>query len=461
MTLFNIAAWVGAFCAFAATPALGKSIRFTFSEAIIQSDKQGLAIAGAEYGLNAAKERKSSSASEQFPKLKAEANLLRWNSPIRIDLSDNGGSPGSVDSLVVRDRYTSQFSISLVQPISGLFLLHHKVAMEQRAIEATKTEVTQARLDTTQSAALAYVRLLRAQASHQVAEKSIVQIEAQLARARTLERSGVLGKVDVLRWISTRDTAYVTLVRAKNEVRVAMGSLALALSLAPDTDIEVVDDFPDPPPPMLASERDVQTQAIQNRPEIKGNALRIEQAQKSKTVAWAGWLPNLQGIANYQHTEGQGPFQEPDAWYIGLTLNWDIWDWGKTLSGVREADARILQAQSTAELASQQIALEARQRLLEAKAAYESLAPARSSQEAAEETHRIQTLRYTEGTANTTDVIESETDLYRARAGYAQSRYDYYLAQAALARAVGLIPSDKLGKAKLASHPRGIPVPRE
>lgn len=460
MTFSNAAAFVSAFFSLT-TPALGQSLRLTFSEAVEQSEKHGLAIAGAEHAVTAAKERQSGTSAEQFPKLRAEANLLRWNTPIRIDLSSNGGPPGTDDTLVVRERYTSQLSISLVQPISGLFLLHHKVAMERRALDVAKTAVMQARLDTTQSAAQAYVRLLRAQASKSVAEKSLAQIEAQLARARTLEQSGVLGKVDVLRWISTRDAAHVTLVRAKTDVSIAMGALSLALSLSPDTKIEVVDDFPDPPPPVLGSEADVQNKAMENRPEIQGAAVRTEQAKKSKTVAWAGWLPNILGIVNYQLTEGQGPFQEPKAWYIGLTLNWDVWDWGKTLSSVREAGARIAEAQSTAQLTSEQIAFEARQRLWEAKAAYESLAPARSSQEAAEEAHRIQTLRYTEGTASTTDVIESETELYRARAGYTQSRYDYYLAQTALARAVGNLPSFKPGNPRPASHPPGTPGPHE
>jgi outer membrane protein TolC len=49
-------------------------------------------------------------------------------------------------------------------------------------------------------------------------------------------------------------------------------------------------------------------------------------------------------------------------------------------------------------------------------------------------------VRFAEGAATTTDVIDAEADVSRARNSAAQSRYDYYLAQAALARAVGRMP---------------------
>ena len=180
--------------------------------------------------------------------------------------------------------------------------------------------------------------------------------------------------------------------------------------------------------------------ARRERPELRAASERAEQAKAGRAVAVSQLLPNIMGVATYQHTEGQSTFQPKNAWFVGATLSWDIWDWGKRWSGVKEAEAKALQASLGQRALGDQIAFDAQRRLVEARTGYETLALARSGLEAAEEAYRIQSVRYAEGAATTTDVIDAEADVSRARSSYAQSRYDYYLAQAALARAVGRLP---------------------
>ena len=83
-----------------------------------------------------------------------------------------------------------------------------------------------------------------------MAAKSVAQMEAQVTRAQVLERSGVMGQVDVLRLTSARDAAKGIQVQARAGVDIARAALVLALNLPPGTPVEVVDDFPDPPPPL-------------------------------------------------------------------------------------------------------------------------------------------------------------------------------------------------------------------
>src|SRR5262249_42519008 len=149
-------------------------------------------------------------------------------------------------------------------------------------------------------------------------------------------------------------------------------------------------------------------------------------------------------IGTYQHTEGQVFFPK-NAWFVGATLSWDVWDWGKTSASVREAEARASQAAIGQAALTDQIAFEAQRRLSDAQTAHETLGVARTAQDAAEEAYRIQSVRYAQGAATTTDVLDAETDVSRARTGYAQARYDYYLAQVGLARAVGQLPDLKGG----------------
>jgi len=412
------------------------SSRLRFSDAVELSIGNTPQIEGAKFGIDAAERKLSGTAAQRLPRLKAEGNVLRWNDPIAIQFGSN--APGS--SVVVREQVTTSFSLSLAQPISGLFVLGRMIDIDRRAVGIARTSMAKTKLDAAHRAAEAYVATLNAQSAADLAKKTVTQFEAQHANAVKLQAAGVLGLVDVLGLVSARDAARLALVRAETTMATARAELAVAIDREPDAGFDIVDEFPEPPPAPTLDETAAHQLAVDSRLELKDAALQTEQARANKTVAMAQLLPNIMGIATYQNITGQGPFQPRNAWYVGATLSWEIWDWGKTWDSVKEAEARAGQVSTSEKTTRNQIALQVRQRLLENRAAFATLEPARSSLSAAEEAHRIQSVRFEQGVVSTVDIINSETDLHKARSAYAQARFDYYRAQIALARVAGALP---------------------
>jgi outer membrane protein TolC len=302
-------------------------------------------------------------------------------------------------------------------------------------------------LDTAQRASEAYLRLLQAKALLAVSEQSVRQVEGQLERAKILESGGVMQRVDVLRLTAARDNARHTVLRASTSVTTAGEALVLALNLPTGTALDVVDDLPDPPAPFTVTAKAALEEAKATRPEIAAARERSAQASKAEEVATAQLFPNIVALATYQHTEGQSTFQPKNAFFIGGSLSWDIWDWGKSWENIKEAEYKAEQSRIGETVLHDQIAFDVRRRLSELQTTYASLDVARSALEAAEEAFRIQEVSYREGSATTTDVLDTQTEVSRARSSYAQARYEYYLAQAGLARAVGQLPTAKLGGA--------------
>ncbi|HSQ61669.1 MAG TPA: TolC family protein, partial [Polyangiaceae bacterium] len=74
----------------------------------------------------------------------------------------------------------------------------------------------------------------------------------------------------------------------------------------------------------------------------------IQQAQGGVRIAWLKWAPQLNLMASYQHVEGS-PFQQKDGAYVGGTLSWDVWDWGSTIGGIHQANARLRMARTARE----------------------------------------------------------------------------------------------------------------
>jgi outer membrane protein len=414
--------------------------RLTFGQAIESALARGREVQAAEQGVEASEARVSGATARRWPSLHADANILYWDKPLQVNFGVPGMPGMEAGTLTVRDQVTSQVTLTLTQPISGLLAVSRLVRLERNGVEAARADQARARLDTAQRVAEAYLRLLQAKALLAVASKSLAQVESQLAQARVLERGGVLGTVDVLRLTSARENARAGRLRAETGVTIAGAALAVALDRPAGATVEAVDDLPDPPPPLTVTDRQAAEAASKERPELRASRERTLQARAGRQVAIAQLLPNILAVATYQNTHGQSTFQPINAWFVGATLSWDLWDWGHNWSAVKEAEGKANQAALGGAMLVDQIAFDAQRRVLEARTAYDTIAVAHSALDAAEEAHRIQTVRFAAGAATTTDLLDAETDVSRARSGYAQSRYDYYLAQAALARALGRLP---------------------
>lgn len=390
------------------------------------------AVAGSEARIRSAK-------AQRLPALRAEANVFVWDKALEISFAIPGAP--SAPSTTVRDQITSTTTISLVQPLSGLTVINSLIGLERDGERAARADLDRARLDAAFRAAEGYVRVLQAEALRAIAALTVSQIEAQITRARALAAAGTLSNVDVLRLEAAVANARQGLLRAVSGDTTARHGLVLALGLPGETILTITDAFPQDPPSIPWNEDQAIEAARRNRPELAAAKARNSQAAKAVKVARASYFPNISAIATYQHAEGQGTFQPQNAWFGGLTLQWNVWDWGKTRGQVDEAAAR--QRQSALALGAQtdQIVFEVRRRHVEAVASREAITAARAGLAAAEEAYRIQSIQFEAGAATTTDLLDSETELARARSNAAIARFDYIIALATLARAVGELPT--------------------
>ena len=68
-------------------------------------------------------------------------------------------------------------------------------------------------------------------------------------------------------------------------------------------------------------------------------------------LAWYKMLPAINLVGAYMHNQqinnpstGNPQFVELNSVYIGGALSWDVWDFGSSLAGVKEANAKLREA---------------------------------------------------------------------------------------------------------------------
>jgi len=291
----------------------------------------------------------------------------------------------------------------------------------------------------------AYYEILRADNSIEIAEESVRQIRAHLDLASARLENEVALRSDVLQ-VSVRlaeagealEIARHNLERSKSQLNLVMGRpVSAVLRLAPEESLiessavtgETLDELT--------------KSARRLRSEIDGMDRTIASLESSARAAKAGHYPQIDAFAHYDiDTEDFSDSEE--SWTIGVGASLSIFDGFLTRSAVRTAQARLREAEARKQRLLLRIDMEVKNAYLAKSEAGRRLEVLRESAHEAEETLRIVSARYAEGLALVTELIDVEVALTNVRLRLLSARYDYYIAAAALERAVGRIIEEGL-----------------
>ncbi|HQF41437.1 MAG TPA: TolC family protein, partial [Ignavibacteriaceae bacterium] len=122
---------------------------------------------------------------------------------------------------------------------------------------------------------------------------------------------------------------------------------------------------------------------------------------------------------------------------VGVTLSWDVWDWGSTKSKTTQAEELSIQTQTSLEKLNDNIEIEVYQTYLNLIKSKEKVDVSKLSLEQASENYRITSEKYKEQLATSTDLIDAETSELQAATNLTASLIDFNLAKVRLEKVVG------------------------
>ena len=179
--------------------------------------------------------------------------------------------------------------------------------------------------------------------------------------------------------------------------------------------------------------------AFKQRPESKIQEANLKVAIEGTKIAKSGYFPSISLITNYDREKGSGiPVNEWDeSWNAVLVFDIDIWNWKRTSQKVKESGAIVSQTEDLLSLLRDGIQLQVKSAFLNLKSAEKKIKVTEKAVSQAEETFRMTELRFNEGMATSTDVLDSQTFLSQARTDYYSSLYGYLEANAKLRQSMG------------------------
>ncbi|MEJ2673104.1 MAG: TolC family protein [Deltaproteobacteria bacterium] len=350
-----------------------------------------------------------------------------------------------------------QETLSLVWTI---YDFGRRVGRYQEAIARKKiTELQLVRADQTVQfdVAVAYLNILLSRASLLVQEEAIHQAQATLKDARALWKGGVATPDNVLRAEVHLSESRDAHVRAREAELVATARLNTAMGRNAALPLKVYD-LKFPPRqvrPSLAESLEI---AAAQRPEIGFARYAVVAAQENLVATKAEFYPLIEIRASHGRIDGE---RVTTGWQqgAGLHLILPLFTGGARLGQLRTAKADVAAAVADAQSILDRVSLEVSQAIFSEAAAHQRLELSRTAVAEAKENLRIIRVKYRNGDATPTDIVDAETALTRSQQRFNSALYTYLASLAGLDYAMGRQQGTILRQASIPGETSG-PSPK-
>lgn len=350
--------------------------------------------------------------------------------------SSSGGAERASES------YSSQASFNLT-----LYNFGKREGNVQAARE-TLSAVQQDYATTIQDIMLAikqgYYLYLGAQEVVRVRQETVRNRELLVRQARGFYEVGTRARIDVARAEANLFSSQADLIVAENVVKIAWVTLRNAMGLPRLPEQPVALDSPEVQISMNLAE--ARNAAFDARPELKSFEAQRKASDQLIATARRGHLPDLIFDASYgrRHVSNErvngrtlNTFPLQPTWSVGLSFNIPIFDGFRTTNRVEETLHNYYNIRAQEEDRRQQIALEVEQSYLRVVETQERIKANEAAARAARENLDLARGRYEVGVGSIIEVTEAETLYTDAQTTYIRTIYDYKIADAQLARAMG------------------------
>jgi outer membrane protein len=424
---------------FAQEPAATPAVRLTLDEAVSRATATSHRLAEAAARGAAADAVTVQRGAARLPVVSAQLGYMRTNHVQAFGLPDPAGRL-QIFYPDVPDNYRARLDLQWPIYTGGRLQALERAARAEAS--AVGEELDAARADLKLEVTRAFWAVVTARESTRVLEEAVKRVEAQLGDVRVRFDQGFVPPNDVSSVEAQRARQRMLLIEARNQAAVAEADLARLVDVPGEASLQL--DAVLESPPESSTPVDVLLQdARRARSERTALELRIQAAVDRVNAARAGRLPSVSVVSGYDYARPNPKIfprrdEWQDSWDIGVNVTWSLWDGGRTSAEAAEASAMATAARERLAGFDEALALEVRQRRLDLSSARAQIEAAAEGVRSAAESRRVLQERFAVGVATTTDVLDAQLALLQAELDRTRALATARLAEARLARALGL-----------------------
>lgn len=324
-----------------------------------------------------------------------------------------------------------QHYVSLSQPIytGGKLKLGAEISKDNLKLSELKLDKT--RKDTILSTVQAYIDVYDAVSTLGVLKKSKEALDENYKIQTEKYNLRMVTKPEYREAERSVKDMEAQIVQQQGNIEIAKESLGILIGIPDSSNIEIVpfgveDNFTK----TVDLKKDLEKLTTLNT-EYKISQKQIDITKKNVKLEKANFMPIINGTVNYgaltSRNKPKGLFEARDFTAVaGVTMTWDIFDWGRRKDDVKYAE----KTQEIAEVKSEQtldlVRANMRKTYYQLQALEKSLEALKVAVEKAEETYSLEKERYTYSLITMNNLLDAEAKLRSSRVNYANTKLKYY-----------------------------------
>ncbi len=377
-------------------------------------------------------------------------NLFNTGGAALVGTLDKPGTINPPDTVAVAvppinffvlDNWLLQGTITV--PISDYFLsIDQKYTAATRSEDAARWDLMGARATALSNGKITYYTWLRNRGAVIVAVESLNDQKTHLRDARNQFAVGNASKADVLRAETAVASAELTVEQASNLSDLTEKQLRVAMHVAEEQPLQVGEELEAPLPPFGGDLKELTSEAIVSRPEIKSADANAESARESAKASRAQEYPVLSafadGIVGNPNPRVIPPTNTTFAtWDVGAQITWSPNDIITGAGSIKDYEARAANIEANAGITRDGIVVEVQQMWQNVREADFAIESSTRQLASAEEAYRVQRELFNNGRGTSTTLTDAESDLTGARLTLLNARAEARIARIRLDHALG------------------------
>lgn len=343
----------------------------------------------------------------------------------------------------IADPILNNYSLKLgfTQPIFTGFKLSSLQNTAELNLQAAESDYTKEEIETAFNIYSVYWNLYKAEEIKKVIANNLERIEKHLQDTKIFFENGLVSTNDLLKLEVQFSNTKLMLIEAENNFNLARIAFnkTIGLDLTAPTKVSAKEIIPATADYQID---EIINEALSNRKELRALSFRLQASENGVSAAKSSWFPSLYLSGNYYYSNPNPRFQPAkdefnSNWDVGLTLSWDVWNWGLTASQISQAEETQVQIETNLEQLKENIQVEVYSNYLNLIKNREKLNVSYQTLKQAEENYRITVDKYNVQIASSTDLIDAENLKLQAETNIKTAEVDYQIAKVKLEKSLG------------------------
>jgi outer membrane protein TolC len=416
----------------------------TLQEAIQLAVNQNHALKIARLKVEENQQKKAGEHASYFPKLTNQSNFLHITDleNVVIPAGGLGHAAGALIppvgvSLLQGNKNVYSSGTMLAQPLTQLIRIHQQNRIAAADVAVSRDDVKKAENEIAVQVHTVYYGILiaelqkkAAQQQTEYANETLRESEEDVRKGSALKVAAIGGRADVLEGQQSILTADLQIADLKTELNDLLGlSLNTQLELDPavPTSFDNVD-----------KARYLQI-AFAESPDIQTAEDTVRKARAGVAAAKTAYIPDITAYARHSYQDGV-PFLVHNFGTFGMTLDYDVFDFGKRRANVRAQEDALAEAEENLQKSKDDVAVSIEQSYNKVEQTKTMVDVARQVVALRDENDRLAGNQLTYGVVQVSERRQASAARYKAQADLLQASLGYLLARAELDQAIGRTP---------------------